>query len=108
MDSKFIPSTFWGGTWERVSGRFLYGSEDNVTGNKGGEKTHILTVSEMPLHDHEQYVTSNSGTDGIRRDFTSDGNCSRYPQCRTSGTGGGTSHNNMPPYYVAYIWRRTA
>ena len=23
-------------------------------------------------------------------------------------TGGGESHNNMPPYIVAYCWRRTA
>lgn len=26
----------------------------------------------------------------------------------TSSTGGGAAHNNMPPYLVAYCWKRTA
>jgi hypothetical protein len=27
---------------------------------------------------------------------------------KTTNTGGGAAHNNIPPYYATYIWRRTA
>lgn len=57
MDAKFNPSTFWGGTWEKVSGRFLYGSEDGTTGSEDGEKTHTLTIDEMPSHTHDPYIS---------------------------------------------------
>ena len=35
-------------------------------------------------------------------------NASRSWTGVTSSVGGGAAHNNMPPYYAAYIWRRTA
>lgn len=52
------PSTILGfGTWERVKGRVLIGLDENDTnfntiGKIGGEKTHKLTVNEMPRHNH--------------------------------------------------------
>ena len=57
MDSSFNPSTFWGGTWERVKGKTLVGVDEDDTdfasSNKtGGEKSHTLTVAEMPVHNH--------------------------------------------------------
>ena len=112
--STFDPNSTFGGTWKRISGKMLVGVDENDTDFKssaltGGEKTHTLTLAEIPDHTHTQYVTSNSGTDGQRRDYDSDGGCSRYPQCQTGGCGaGGGAHNNMPPYYTVYIWRRTA
>ena len=111
--SSFNPNNSFGGTWQRIQGKMLVGVDDNdssfnAPAKTGGEKTHTLTISEIPSHAHQQYATSNSGTDGVRRAYNSDGNCSRYPQCITGATGGGEPHNNMPPYYTVYIWRRTA
>lgn len=57
MDSSFDPNKKWGGTWERIKGRVLVGvdendSDFNTTEKIGGEKTHKLSVSEMPSHSH--------------------------------------------------------
>lgn len=30
------------------------------------------------------------------------------PQGTNSSTGGGSSHNNMPPYLVVYVWKRVS
>lgn len=55
--NEINPSILFGGLWERIKGKFLVGvdeddsnySSSNVT---GGEKTHTLTVAEMPSHIH--------------------------------------------------------
>ena len=52
------PSDLFGGTWQRFSqGRVLVGvNEDDTAFNApqktGGEKTHTLTINEMPRHNH--------------------------------------------------------
>lgn len=47
------PSTLFGGTWERISGRFLFAADSSHTaGSTGGEATHKLTAAEMPAHTH--------------------------------------------------------
>lgn len=61
MDSSFDPNKKWGGTWERIKGRVLVGVDENdddfKTANKiGGEKTHKLSISEMPTHKHSTTV----------------------------------------------------
>lgn len=54
------PSTLFGGTWERFGkGKVLVGVDEDDSdfseANKtGGEKTHTLTVDEMPSHTHTQ------------------------------------------------------
>lgn len=100
------PGTLFGGTWVRIENRFLWGVDSSGTiGQTGGEKTHTLTVNEMPKHTHGGTYT-NAGT-------------SRTHTWLPSGTGaamgfdaveagGGAAHNNMPPYVQVSIWRRTA
>ena len=47
------PSTLFGGTWERISGRFLLAADSTYTaGSTGGEAKHTLTAAEMPAHTH--------------------------------------------------------
>ena len=57
--SSTNPSTIYGGTWERYGqGKTLVGLNESETEfstiNKiGGEKTHTLSVAEIPSHSHE-------------------------------------------------------
>ena len=106
------PSALFGGTWEQVKDRFVLAAGDSYTvGATGGEATHTLSYNEMPAHNHTQYVTANKNSGGTasRQDWDIDTTgLSLYPQCDTGMAGGGLPHNNMPPYIVAYCWKRTA
>jgi hypothetical protein len=48
--SNVSPATRFGGTWEQITDKFLYGSTSS--GDTGGENTHTLTINEMPSHNH--------------------------------------------------------
>lgn len=109
------PTTFMGGVWERFgNGRVLVGVDEadadfNTANKTGGEKTHTLTIDEMPSHSHRQYVSANNGNDSIRRDWSSDGASKAYDQGMNTGAAGGDKpHNNLQPYITIYRWRRTA
>lgn len=104
------PSTYFGGTWSQIAqGRTLVGVDTSQTEFKtvkktGGEKTHTLTVDEMPKHSHNipKYNWEIGGSGNIT---------AHYPNAEvqvTSETGGGQAHNNLQPYYTCYIWLRTA
>ena len=74
------------------------GLTNRTSGQIIGAETHTLSTDEMPSHSHGQYVTANNSGSGIRRDYSSDGACSKYPQgISTDNTGGGLPHNNMQP-----------
>jgi hypothetical protein len=72
-------------------------------GKTGGERTHKLTIAEMPSHSHEvtAYVSGSNGYDkfGIisDRDVTT-------PKTYTplSDTGGNLAHENRPPFFALY------
>lgn len=70
-------------------------------GSTGGEATHMLTVNEMPSHNH----TVSTGTGGYDKS-------SFVPSVIQSGTyetssvGGSQPHNNLPPYYALYYIMR--
>ena len=110
------PSTLLGGgTWTRIAqGRTLVGLDENdsdfETAEKtGGEKSHKLTVDEMPKHYHTTNIsicetTSHVGSKGFQRSNLTTGTS----QFGGSYVGGDGSHNNLQPYYVTYIWKRTA
>lgn len=108
------PSSLFGGTWVQWgAGKVPVGvdtndSNFNTVEKTGGEKTHKLTVDEMPSHTHDQYVTANSGNAGVRKDYNQDANTSVYYQCQTGSRGGGQAHNNLQPYITCFMWKRTA
>ena len=101
------PSTFLGGTWTALTGRFLVGAgTDYPAGTTGGEATHTLTVEEMPAHAHPSTTPNtiqNTATGSSAYGYIGDGS---YGNSGTSG--GGQAHNNMPPYRSVYMWERTA
>jgi microcystin-dependent protein len=91
-----------------LRGRFVLMAQDTVPSgapagslvhqimSKGGEETHVLTLSEMPAHTHN-YITGGYGSDGIRSAAgPSDGGSGRT----TSPAGDTKPHNIMPPYYT--------
>lgn len=110
------PSTILGfGNWERVKGKVLVGLDEddtdfNTIGKIGGEKTHTLTVNEIPDHNHvvklayRMNIQSNANVgvpiDGSRND--------QDATVKTASAGGGKAHNNLQPYkVVGYMWIRT-
>lgn len=121
--SNTNPASLFGGKWEQIQNRFLLAAGSSYTaGDTGGEATHTLTANEMPAHSHDlrantswggsetlapwaQYFGSN-----ILYDVGASGGTitTSYYGNVTQLTGGNVSHNNMPPYLVVYMWKRTA
>lgn len=123
------PSTFIGGTWEKIEGKFLLGaSEEFLLGSEGGTTTHshttqdhTLTINEMPSHQHATtnyngggnatgFVVANAGPHGDRNYWNF------YNPGYSSYTGGSAPHNHgettevniLPPYLSVAIWQRIA
>ena len=111
------PSTLFSGTsWEKLEGRFLLGSNSTYTnGSTGGEATHTLTYNEMPQHTHPMY-SYNPGGDGTWTpdegaylvDSVTDNKNTWWARLGMGYAGGGAAHNNMPPYLVVNMWKRTS
>lgn len=121
------PGTLFGGTWEQIQGKFLLGmSSSYPAGSQGGEASHTLTTAEMPSHGHNPanesgyygFITNSKKAFEVGDMGSQSGSGRYYPYASaafdisrnslTGTTGGGNSHNNMPPYLSIYIWKRTA
>lgn len=104
------PSTLFGGTWTQVKDRFVLAAGDSYSVNAtGGEKTHTLTVNEMPGHSHEVWMEFRGGAEGLAfNSWIVRGGGGTLSTVGSDSRGGGQAHNNMPPYIVAFCWRRTA
>lgn len=113
------PATLFGGTWSQIAqGRTLIGQgtgtdSNNVSnsftnGAMNGEYKHTLSIDEMPSHSHLQTNVCNFH----QNRQTTAGNYNMadtsLPDKQTGSAGGGVAHNNLPPYLVVYMWKRTA
>lgn len=108
------PATFIGGTWEQIKDKFLLAAGTTyAAGATGGEATHTLTTGEMPNHYHVMKVASATTTasdagwraSGVKAYSSQVVNS---PTDNITDVGGNAAHNNMPPYLVVYVWKRTA
>lgn len=116
----------------------LGSSESKAIGTTGGEETHTLTVDETPEHHHDRGDMNITGStsnkvlgdfDGgsfsgalkkTSRGYDNGGYGYSYGRGgvkleasetwagTTNSVGGNQPHNNMPPYEVVNIWKRTA
>ena len=115
------PGTIWAGTtWVAFGeGRTLVGQgQGSGLTNRptveatGGAETHTLTVAQIPAHNH-------TFSDKVRSMSTQGGYPNPTAQYNpniatndisntTNNRGGGEAHNNMQPFIVTYMWKRTA
>ena len=127
------PGNIYGGTWEEYGkGRTLVGvdSSDNdfsTVEKLGGEKTHTLTIDEMPSHNHVErmfldqsgyssvkpagyayYIYSTQSSNVITWTNTKLSNVNYWKIGVTEDKGGSQAHNNLQPYITTYMWKRTA
>ena len=112
------PSELFGGEWKSwCNGRVPVGVYDQDTDfdeaeKYGGEKAHILTINEMPNHNHAfpyyTYAVNGGGTaNGLPYNITSTQSVG-MDYAGMNGTGSNWAHNNMPPYLTCYMWKRIA
>ena len=120
MSTKNIsPASFLGGTWARIQNRFLLAAGNSYPGGStGGEATHKITQNELPSHHHAGLywggdstkgtpINLNGGTGNVYLTPSWTGGGSGSP-IHTGSAGGSAAHNNMPPYLVVHMWKRTA
>ena len=110
------PKEYFGGTWQSFgSGQVLVGvdtaqTEFNTVMKTGGEKTHTLSVDEMPRHSHAVpgWLGSAQWAVGYIWLRAAAGEGNTQGANGTADTGGGQPHNNLQPYITVYMWRRVA
>lgn len=123
----------FGGNWELFgAGRTpvcvdTNDSNFNTVEKTGGEKTHTLTINEMPSHKHERILGGGNtdwpltnpyglsdGSGVVSTNYAIVGSSSQEyftanrSVFKTNVSGGGQSHNNLQPYKTCYIWKRVA
>ena len=116
------PEVLFGGTWEQIQGRFLLGmSSSYPMGSTGGSKDAVVVAhTHNPANEagYTGFITNSKKAFSIGDMGSQSGSGRYYPfatadfdisrNTLTGTTGGGKSHNNMPPYLSIYIWKRTA
>lgn len=116
-ENSTSPAELYGGTWERIEGKFIMGASDTYpAGSTGGSATHTQTVDEIASHDHLYSFTVGNAIAGSEFVYFKEGQYSAGSAEGTSykssyaTTSSGTSDpmDILNPYYSMYIWRRVA
>lgn len=125
------PAKFYGGTWERIEGKFIMGASNTYpAGSTGGSTEHeheykLLFMwrfgalvgypsSAIAAYNYktQSWNDNNKKVNDGQYTLANDGFSSTYgekPGGETYSVVGNTaSSSSIPPYYSVYIWRRVA
>lgn len=121
----FNPNNVWRGTWERIKGKVIVGVDEDDSDFEnsqlsGGSKTVTLEEGNLPAHRHSfidgshTFIWGNGSStvyapNAVAVAGAPTGNqlCTKQNVYTvTNYTGGNQAHNNLQPYYTAYIWER--
>lgn len=111
------PSKWFGGTWEKMSGGYLYAcvnSIDNSSYTGLGTQGHTLTTNEMPSHSHpyNQWLFNGSSASGTHYGYGWESDTGiMYNNMPSSwgsigNTGGGQAHSHNIAYIGVWCWKR--
>lgn len=114
------PAVIFGGVWEKIQNKFLLSAgESYELGSTGGQAQVTLKTEQIPGHTHDVNDYS-YGRWGVGITGYNDSVGYNAPSIRglagagtggilkAASTGGGQAHENMPPYLVVNMWKRTA
>ncbi len=128
-DSTNPASLLGFGTWVAFgAGRVPVGIDSGDTDfdtaeETGGAKTHTLDITEMPSHRHGGIQPAGStgfNSNGFDVDSSTSGNTNATKRTTYAGGAGSDAngslsspgatqaHNNLQPYIVVHMWKRTA
>ena len=122
------PQTLFGGTWENMSGGYLYGARNSIgqtSLNGWGTQSTALTVSQIPKHGH-WILALNKNPDGYNYDYEMDYDSPGVKCVVNFGTtydvdehgwgnsvgmqmtGGNQGHTHDIATIDVFMWKRTA
>lgn len=129
---NYNPSTYFGGTWEKISGGYLWGCNTSIDDNLMSDSTGhtksfdtILTIEQMPSHTHTQNPHNHripyrndggpydislyfSYTSGSVKTWWSSSVSTRDEKAINNNTGGGQGHSHDIPHIGVWVWKRIA
>ena len=107
------PNSLLGvGSWSAMGqGRVLMGAGGSYgAGSQGGTATETLSIAQIPSHNHGYTGQfGDSDADGGSDRSSSVGAANSHPIITgLNARGSGQAHNNLQPYLVVYMWKRTS